>query len=83
MRLYKDGDKWCATEDDFVDLQISNAGFGDTEVMAVRDLQDQISMGCECCHLHDTGQDNHAGCEPCKRIAMVEEDWEEIIHAAE
>lgn len=33
-----DGNQWCATLDDFIDLQESPAGFGDTEEDALADL---------------------------------------------
>ncbi len=38
VRIYRDGDKWCAVLDDFVDLQQSPAGFGDTRTEAVTNL---------------------------------------------
>lgn len=38
LRLFKDGDQWCATYDDFVDLQESPAGFGDTALEALAAL---------------------------------------------
>lgn len=38
FRLYKDGDAWCATFHDFIDLQSSQAGFGDTCLEALADL---------------------------------------------
>jgi hypothetical protein len=37
--LSMDGDQWCATEKDFVSLQESPAGFGDTMAKAVLDLR--------------------------------------------
>jgi len=36
--LSKDGDSWCATFGDFVDLQESQAGFGDTALEALAAL---------------------------------------------
>lgn len=33
--LSKDGDQWCATRENFVDLQESPAGFGDTALEAI------------------------------------------------
>jgi hypothetical protein len=41
-RLYRDGDQWCATQGDFVDLQESAAGFGDTALEAFADLCKQL-----------------------------------------
>ena len=38
LRLYMDGDMWCATFDDFVDLQESEAGFGKTALEALAEL---------------------------------------------
>jgi len=38
VRLVKDGDAWCATRVDFVDLQESPAGFGDTCLEAMAGL---------------------------------------------
>lgn len=37
-RLFKDGAAWCATRADFVDLQASPAGFGDTALDAMAAL---------------------------------------------
>ncbi len=38
IRFYKDGDQWCATYFDFVDLQESPAGFGDSPTFALANL---------------------------------------------
>jgi len=38
FRLFRDGDKWCATFGDFVNLQESQAGFGDTCLEALSEL---------------------------------------------
>jgi len=38
FNIFKDGDQWCATPKNFVDLQISPAGFGETKGAAIRDL---------------------------------------------
>lgn len=38
MKVFKDGNKWCAVDDDFVNLKKSRAGFGDTKFLAVREL---------------------------------------------
>jgi len=38
INVYMDGNAWCATRDDFIDLQQSNAGFGDTPREAVKNL---------------------------------------------
>lgn len=32
--LFRDGDRWCATFNDFVDMQVSQCGFGDTVLEA-------------------------------------------------
>jgi hypothetical protein len=42
--LKLDGNKWCATRGDYVNLQESPAGFGDTELDAIADL---IRAECE------------------------------------
>jgi hypothetical protein len=39
-RLFKDGDQWCAVGSDFIDLQVSKAGFGDTPVQAFSAFKD-------------------------------------------
>ena len=38
VKVYLDGDKWCAVHLDFVNLQESDAGFGPTIEAAVADL---------------------------------------------
>ena len=38
VRLFRDEDKWCATRADFVDLQESAAGFGNTKLEAMSAL---------------------------------------------
>lgn len=37
-RLFRDGSQWCATQGNFVNLQKSPAGFGDTALEALGDL---------------------------------------------
>ena len=37
-RLVREGDQWCATRRDFVNLQESDAGFGDTALQALAAL---------------------------------------------
>ena len=37
-RVFKDGNSWCAVKPDFIDLQKSPAGFGDTPKEARKDL---------------------------------------------
>lgn len=39
--FFKDGDQWVCVFGDFVDLQMSPAGFGDTYEEALRDLERQ------------------------------------------
>jgi hypothetical protein len=36
--LFMDGDRWCATLADFIDLQSSPAGFGATRLEALANL---------------------------------------------
>jgi hypothetical protein len=36
--VFRDGDKWCAVHENFVDLQTSEAGFGDTQGLAIASL---------------------------------------------
>lgn len=38
INVFRDGDAWCATEDGFVNLQESRAGFGKTPDEAVTEL---------------------------------------------
>lgn len=38
LRLFRDGDQWCATYKDFVNLQESEAGFGERAIDALIDL---------------------------------------------
>ena len=41
MKLLKDGDQWCAVFHDFKNLQLSQAGFGDTCLEALADYAKQ------------------------------------------
>jgi len=41
-RIYKDGNQWCAVGKDFINLQESEAGFGDTPLDAVNALNTQF-----------------------------------------
>ena len=34
IRIFLDGDKWCAVRGDFINLQESIAGFGETPTIA-------------------------------------------------
>ena len=43
--LSMDGDQWCATRKDFINLQESDAGFGDTMEDAIKDLRTTESKG--------------------------------------
>lgn len=38
-----DGNKWCATNPDFINLQVSPAGFGDTPEEAIADLAKEMA----------------------------------------
>ena len=38
LRVFKDGDSWCATFDDFINFQESQAGFGNDVLEALADL---------------------------------------------
>jgi len=55
--IKKDGSMWCAHADNFVDLQVSPAGFGTTPELAVSDYlvqkQREICWHCEHCHQCD------------------------------
>ncbi len=44
LKVFRDGDKWCATFADFTNLQESQAGFGDTALEALADLARQGLM---------------------------------------
>jgi len=39
--VQRDGNMWCATYSDFINLQESPAGFGDTIPEAIQDLLEQ------------------------------------------
>ena len=41
IEVYKDGDKWCAVYENFVNLQESVAGFGDSPLGAIDQLFNQ------------------------------------------
>lgn len=41
-RIFKDGDSWCATREDFVNLQDSPAGFGPTALEAMAQLAQSL-----------------------------------------
>ena len=43
LKLFKDGNQFCATFDDFINLQESQAGFGDSALEAFADLARQRS----------------------------------------
>lgn len=43
INVKMDGDQWCAFRDDFVDLQESDAGFGDSPEEAVENLRSVTS----------------------------------------
>jgi len=47
-RVFLDGDAWCAVYPDFVDLQESLAGFGDTPELARIDLEKRRSEKLRC-----------------------------------
>ena len=36
--IKKDGNMWCSHREDFINLQESDAGFGETEVKALKNL---------------------------------------------
>ena len=38
LKLFRDGDQWCAAFEDFVDIQESQAGFGEDCLHALADL---------------------------------------------
>jgi len=44
INVYLDGNSWCATYDDFEDLQISPAGFGDSPKEAIENLKELMKM---------------------------------------
>jgi hypothetical protein len=47
IRTYMDGNTWFAVYDDFVDLQSSTCGYGDTEQEAVKMLTGLNTIGDE------------------------------------
>jgi hypothetical protein len=42
FHLLRDGDAWCAVGPEFLDLQMSPAGFGDTKEEAVKTLRAEL-----------------------------------------
>ena len=44
VRIFKDGDKWCAVYEDFVNLQESPAGFSKTREGALYQLYNIVGM---------------------------------------
>ena len=42
MKTYKDGDQWCAVGSNFVNLQESTVGFGDTREDAIEQLVEEL-----------------------------------------
>lgn len=48
--VFMDGNQWCATTPEFVNLQESPAGFGDTPSAAIEKLQDTLitTLRAEC-----------------------------------
>jgi hypothetical protein len=47
IKYFKDGDQWCCTGDDFIDLQESIAGFGETKVKAKEDFFKNLEIDKE------------------------------------
>jgi hypothetical protein len=43
INVFMDGNAWCATYDDFQNLQESIAGFGDTPSEAVKELKKELA----------------------------------------
>lgn len=54
LKLFKDGNQWCATESNFVDLQESPAGFGDTALEAMGALGREIDFKTTKLYWHDS-----------------------------
>lgn len=76
MRIFRDGNAWCATEDDFLDLQASPAGFGDTPTEAARALIDELQKHCTC------GNNGGGDCDACQRAGEVSRDSDAAAEAA-
>jgi hypothetical protein len=47
IRVFRDGNGWCATFDDYINLQESPAGFSGTEIGAVIDLYQDRDQSSE------------------------------------
>jgi len=78
MQMKLDGDQWCATEDDFVNLQESPAGFGKTPADAAEALALELEGMCRC-----TSTNSGGDCDYCLRAVGVREDYIEIAHAGD
>lgn len=69
MRVYRDGDQWCAVRDDFVNLQESPAGFGEEPQGAIDELLSSIERGlvfmCTC------GNNGGGDCWACGELCLL------------
>lgn len=67
-RIYLDGDKWCAVPPGFIDLQVSQSGFGVTPVDALERLMlvvvPKIAPAPDCCPSCNT--ETYAECPSCR-----------------
>lgn len=70
-RLYRDGNMWCAVPPGFRDLAVDDAGFGETQELAVEDLRRRIAADL-------TVEDFVTGgyCRRCTEWVAEDEDME-------
>jgi len=58
IKIFKDGDRWCAVMDDFINIQESLAGFGSTSMEALDSLAADLASHCKC-------PDRSSSCKAC------------------
>jgi hypothetical protein len=70
FNIFLDGNQWCAVRSDFVNLQESSVGFGDSPMAALRELFDNDdTQACIKCNKVLTEENcydfNDELCKPC------------------
>ena len=64
IRIFQDGDQWCAVLGDFENLQKSLAGFQYTPKQAIDELCLELLRSCSC-------PDRSGSCEACKAFYEI------------